>query len=138
MSNRREVLAAALAAGLVADAAGAAEPTAKPASRIDDINAILAVEKLYEDGCVEGSGDKMRPAFLKSATINGDPIEKLFADVTKAGPTKCRSHVDVIGIYGTCAAVRVELKNYFGQNYVDFHVLTKGKDGWKIAAKVFA
>lgn len=75
MSNRREVLAAALAAGLVADAAGAAEPTAKPASRIDDINAILAVEKLYEDGCVEGSGDKMRPAFLKSATINGDPIE---------------------------------------------------------------
>ena len=56
MSNRREVLAAALAAGLVADAAGAAEPTAKSASRIDDINAILAVEKLYEDGCVEGSG----------------------------------------------------------------------------------
>ena len=34
--------------------------------------------------------------------------------------------------------VRVELENYFGQNYVDFHVLTKGKDGWKIAAKVFA
>ena len=44
------------------------------------------MEKLYEDGCVEGSGDKMRPAFLKSATINGDPIEKLFADVTKAAP----------------------------------------------------
>lgn len=40
MSNKREILAAAFAAGLVADDAGAAEPTVKPASRIDDINAI--------------------------------------------------------------------------------------------------
>lgn len=138
MSNRREILTAALATGLAVQATGAAEASNRTASQIDDINAILAVERLYEGGCAEGSGEKMRPAFAAGATINGAPIEKLFADVTKAGPVKCRSRVDVLGLYGTCAAVCVVLENYFGSNYVDFHVLMKGEDGWKIAAKVFA
>ncbi len=139
MSNRRDVLTAALAAGLTVQTIEAAENSSgEISSQVDDINAILAVEKLYEEGCAEGHGEKMRPAFAATATINGEPIEKLFDDVTKAGPTKCRSRIDVLGLYGTCAAVRVVLENYHGSNYVDFHVLHKGKDGWKIAAKVFA
>ncbi len=137
--QKRCLTAALAAAGLTASTIEAAETSSgEIPSQIDDINAILAVEKLYEEGCAEGGGEKMRPAFAAAATINGEPIEKLFADVTKAGPAKCRSRVDVLGLYGTCAAVRVVLENYHGSSYVDFHVLHKGRDGWKIAAKVFA
>ena len=54
-------------------------PLIMSAFRLGETNAILHGWTLYKEVCVEGSGDKMRPAFLKSATINGDPIEKPFA-----------------------------------------------------------
>lgn len=33
--------------------------------------------------------------------------------------------------------IHITLENYFGADYVDFHALKKGPDGWKIMAKVF-
>ena len=32
--------------------------------------------------------------------------------------------------------VRLTLENYFGIDYVDFHTMKKGENGWKIIAKI--
>lgn len=73
-------------------------PLIMSAIRLGETNAILHGWTLYKEDCAESSGDKVRPAFALSATINGDPIEKLFADVTKAAhqvPQPCRRDRDL-------------------------------------------
>ena len=85
---------------------------------IIDYDDIRRTAQLYIDG---GNGDSsiMKPAFHKNATINGAPI------------------VDVLDATGDVAAIRITMENWHGQNFVDYHLLRKEADGWKIIAKVF-
>ncbi len=103
----------------------------------EDYEEICRVVQMYVDGCAQGSGELMKPAFAESATINGAPIQVLFDDVTKAGPTDSTDHIDVLEVIGNIAVVRVILTDYHGSTYIDYHTLLKGEGGWKIMAKVF-
>ena len=102
-----------------------------------DYEEIRRVVQMYVDGCAQGSGDLMKPAFAQSATINGSPIQVLFDDVTKAGPTDSTGRIDVLEVIGNIAVVRVILTDYHSSDYVDYHTLLKTEGGWKIMAKVF-
>ena len=102
-----------------------------------DYEEIRRVVQMYVDGCAQGDGDLMKPAFAESATINEVPIQTLFDDVTEAGPTDSVGRIDVLEVIGNIAVVRVILTSYHGGDYVDYHTLLKGEDGWKIMAKVF-
>ena len=103
---------------------------------IKDYEEIRKVAQLYIDG---GNGDSsiMKPAFHKNATINGDPIQTLFDYVDKVGKTNSRAVVDVLDVTGDIAAIRITMEDWHGQNFVDYHLLRKETDGWKIIAKVF-
>lgn len=106
-------------------------------AKIQDYQEILRVAQLYVDGCAKGDGAMMRPAFHESATINGAPIQTLFDGATQAGATDSHAQVDILDVVNDVAVIRITLENHFGADYVDFHALKKGPDGWKIMAKVF-
>ena len=106
-------------------------------AKIKDYEEIMRVAQLYIDGCAKGDGAMMKPAFAGSATINGAPIQTLFDSVTQAGPMPSTARVDVVEVVNDIAVIRITLENYFGADYVDFHALKKGPDGWKIMAKIF-
>ncbi len=102
-----------------------------------DYEEIRRVVQMYVDGCAQGSGERMKPAFAESATINGAPIQVLFDDVTKTGPTNSVGRIDVLEVIGNIAVARVILTGYHGSDYVDYHTLLKTESGWNIMAKVF-
>ena len=103
---------------------------------IQDYEEIRKVAQLYIDG---GDGDSsiMKPAFHKNATINGEPIQTLFDYVDTVGKTSARATVDILDATNDVAAIRITMEDWHGQNFVDYHLLQKGADGWKIVAKVF-
>lgn len=103
---------------------------------INDYEEIRKVAQMYIDG---GDGDSsiMKPAFHKNATINGEPIQTLFDTVNKLGKTSARAIVDVLDATGDVAAIRITMEDWHGHNFVDYHLLHKDADGWKIVAKVF-
>lgn len=103
---------------------------------IQDYEEIRKVAQIYIDG---GNGDSsiMKPAFHKNATINGEPIQTLFDGVDKAGKTNSRAIVDILDAINDVAAIRITMEDWHGHNFVDYHILQKGADGWKIMAKVF-
>ncbi len=103
---------------------------------IKDYEEIIKTVQIYLDGG-NVSGDAQKPAFMEGATINGNPIQTLFDIVDELGPGEATGHIDVLDVVGNVAAVRVTMENFHGTDYVDFHVLLKGDDGWKIAAKVY-
>ncbi|MEY8437178.1 nuclear transport factor 2 family protein [Atopobiaceae bacterium 24-176] len=103
---------------------------------IKDYEEIVKTVQVYLDGG-NVSGDAQKPAFLESATINGAPIQTLFDTVDELGPGEAVGRIDVLDVVGNIAAVRVTMENFHGADYVDFHVLIKGENGWKIASKVF-
>lgn len=104
---------------------------------LKDYEEIKRVVQLYVDGCAQGDGELMKPAFHENATINGAPIQTLFDGATESGPTDSSAQIDVLDIVGNVAVVRVALANYHGADYVDFHALARDESGWKIMAKVF-
>ena len=103
---------------------------------IKDYEEIRKVAQMYLDG---GNGDSsiMKAAFHKNATINGEPIQTLFDGVDKAGKTNSKGIIDVLDVVNDVAAIRITMEDWHGQNFVDFHILKKDSDGWKIVAKVF-
>ena len=103
---------------------------------IQDYEEIRKVAQLYIDG---GNGDSsiMKPAFHKNATINGDPIQTLFDYVDKVGKTNSRAIVDVLDAVNDIAVIRITMEDWHGQNFVDYHLLRKDENGWKIIAKSF-
>ncbi len=104
---------------------------------ISDHLDILDAAQLYIDGCAQGDGSLMKPAFHTSATINGEPIQTLFDGVDEAGVTDSKAQVDILDVVNDIAVIRITLENYHGSNYIDFHALKKDESGWKIMAKVF-
>ena len=103
---------------------------------LSDYQAIIDAVQVYLDGG-NVSGDAQRPAFLESATINGAPIQTLFNLVDQLGPGEATGRVDVLDVANDIACVRVTMENFHGADYIDFHVLMKTEEGWKIAAKVY-
>ena len=103
---------------------------------IQDYEEIRNVVKLYTDGGNKNSSI-MKPAFHKNATINGEPIQTLFDAVDKAGETNSKAIVDVLDVVNDVAVVRITMEDWHGENFVDFHLLKKDADGWKIITKVF-
>lgn len=53
---------------------------------VQDYSDIIATVEKYVAGCNAGSGDVMKPAFHEATTINGAPIQTLFAGADEAGP----------------------------------------------------
>lgn len=105
--------------------------------RLKDYEEIMQAAKLYLNGCREGKSEIMKPAFHKNATINGDPIQTLFDGVDKSGASNTTGRIDILDVANDIAVIRITMEDYFGDNFVDFHMLKKEEDGWKIVAKVF-
>lgn len=104
---------------------------------VQDYSDIIATVEKYVAGCNAGSGDVMKPAFHEAATINGAPIQTLFAGADEAGSTESTARIDVLDVINDIACVRVTLEGYHGHNYVDLHELIKVDGEWKIVAKIF-
>lgn len=103
---------------------------------VKDYEDIVSVVQIYLEGGNK-SGEAMRPAFDPAATINGAPIQTLFDGVDQAGETNAVGRIDVLDVVNDIACVRVTMQGWHGQDFVDFHVLRKTENGWKILAKVF-
>lgn len=104
---------------------------------LQDYEEIIEVANLYLKSCKKGEGAIMMPAFHEAATINGNPIKTLFDGVDETGATNTEGRIDVLEVVNDIAVIRITMEDYAGANYVDFLVLQKGEEGWKILAKVF-
>lgn len=104
---------------------------------LKDYDEIVKVANLYLEGCRRGDSSIMKPAFHENATINGNPIQTLFDGADEAGATDSIGRIDVLDVINDIAVIRITMENYFGNDYVDLHMLKKIDDGWKIVAKIF-
>ena len=100
----------------------------------------------YIDGAKSGSGDDMKPAFHRDATIFGyagadlfgGPIQLLFDWCDQSDPaTELQARIASIDVAKTVATVRLELSNLNGARYTDMFTLLKVDGEWKIMSKVF-
>ena len=64
----------------------------------------------------------MKKAFHENATINGEPIQTLYDGVDEAGPAECNGRIDVLDVVNDIAIIRITMENYFGTNFIDFHI----------------
>lgn len=103
---------------------------------LKDYADITATVNVYLEGG-NVSGKAMQLAFHENATINGAPIQTLFDGVDKAGPTDAKGRIDILDVVNDIACVRVTMEGWHGSDFVDFHLLMKTGEGWKIVAKVF-
>ncbi len=113
---------------------------------VSEHDAIAKSIQHYIDGAKSGSGDDMKPAFHKDATIFGyagadlfaGPIQQLFDWSDQSGPAaELEARVASIDIAGTVAIVRLELANLNGARYTDMFTLLKFEGEWQIMSKVF-
>ncbi len=109
-------------------------------------DAIAKTLQHYTDGAKSGSGDDMKPAFHKDATIFGyagadlfgGPIQLLFDWCDQSDPaTELQARIASIDVAKTVATVRLELTNLNGARYTDMFTLLKVDGEWKIMSKVF-
>ena len=109
-------------------------------------DAIATAVQHYIDGAKSGSGDDMKPAFHKDATIFGyagadlfaGPIQQLFDWNDENGPAaELQARIASIDVIDTVATVRLELDNWTGSRYTDLFTLLKVDGAWKIMNKVF-
>ncbi len=115
-------------------------------TNVSQYDVIAKVLQHYIDGAKSGSGDDMKPAFHKDATIFGyagadlfaGPIQQLFAWNDGNGPaTGLKARIASIDLIDTIATVRLELDNWTGHRYTDLFTLLKVDGAWKIMNKVF-
>ncbi len=113
---------------------------------VHEHDAIAKAIQPYIDGMKSGSGDDMKPAFHKDATIYGyagadlfgGPIQQLFDWSDQSGPAaELQAQVASIDVVDTVASVRLELNNWNGSRYTDLFTLLKVDGEWKIMSKVF-
>jgi hypothetical protein len=113
---------------------------------VSEHGAIAKAVQHYIDGAKSGSGDDMKPAFHKDATIFGyagadlfaGPIQQLFDWNDENGPAaELQARIASIDVVDTIAIVRLELKNWTGSRYTDLFTLLKVDGEWKIMNKVF-
>ncbi len=115
-------------------------------TNVSEYDVIAKVIQHYIDGAKSGSGDDMKPAFHKDATIFGyagadlfgGPIQQLFDWSDGNGPAKeLKARIASIDLIDTVATVRLELDNWTGHRYTDLFTLLKVDGEWKIMSKVF-
>lgn len=115
-------------------------------TNVSEYDAIAEVVQRYIDGAMSGSGDDMKPAFHKDATIFGyvgddlfaGPIDQLFAWNDENGPAaEIQARIASIDLIGTVATVRLELDNWTDYRFTDLFTLLKIEGEWKIMNKVF-
>ncbi len=115
-------------------------------TNVSERDVIAKAIQPYIDGAKYGSGDDMKPAFHKDATIFGyvgadlfaGPIQQLFAWNDNNGPaTGLQARIAGIDVIGTVATMRLELDNWTGHRYTDLFTLLKVDGEWKIMNKVF-
>ena len=115
-------------------------------SGLSEYEAIANTVQQYIDGGKSGRGADMKPAFHPDATIFGyvgadlfaGPIQQLFDWNDQNGPaTELQARIASIDIFGTVAAVRLELDNWTGHRFTDLFTLLKVEGEWKIMNKVF-
>jgi len=113
---------------------------------VSEYDAIAKVIQRYIDGAKSGSGEDMKPAFHRDATIFGyvgtdllaGPIQQLFAWNDENGPaTGLKSRIASIDLTETVATVRLELDNWTAHRFTDLFTLLKEDGEWKITNKVF-
>ncbi len=116
------------------------------ATYLSEHDAIAKTVQHYIDGAKSGSGDDMKPAFHKDATIFGyagadlfaGPIQLLFDWNDESGPAaELQARIASIDVVDTVATVRLELNNWAGSRYTDLFTLLKVDGVWKIMNKVF-
>ena len=109
-------------------------------------DAIAKAVQHYIDGAKSGSGEDMKPAFHKDATIFGyagadlfaGPIQQLFDWNDENGPAaELQARIASIDVVDTVATVRLEFNNWTGSRYTDLFTLFKVDGEWKIMNKVF-
>jgi len=115
-------------------------------TNVSEYDVIAKVVQHYIDGAKSGSGDDMKPAFHKDATIFGyvgddlfaGPIQQLFAWNDENGPaTGLQAQIASIDLIDTVATVRLELDDWTGHRFTDLFTLLKVDGEWKIMNKVF-
>jgi hypothetical protein len=113
---------------------------------VSEHDAIAKAVQHYIDGAKSGSGDDMKPAFHKDATIFGyagadlfaGPIQQLFDWNDENGPAaELQARIASVDVVDTVATVRLELDNWIGSRYTDMFTLLKVDGEWKIMNKVF-
>ena len=113
---------------------------------VSEHDAIAKTVQHYIDGAKSGSGDDMKPAFHKDATIFGyagadlfaGPIQLLFDWNDESGPAaELQARIASTDVVDTVATVRLELNNWGGYRYTDLFTLLKVDGEWKIMSKVF-
>ena len=104
---------------------------------LKDYKETVKVAQAYLDGCNSGDSAIMKPSFHTNATINGNPIQTLFDGVDQAGKAAAKGRIDVLDVENDIAVIKVTMENYFGENYIDLHLLIKEAGEWKIVAKAF-
>ena len=113
---------------------------------VSEHDAIAKTIQHYIDGAKSGSGDGMKPAFHKDATIFGyagtdlfgGPIQQLFDWNDESGPAaEIQARITSIDLVDTVATARLELNNWAGSRYTDLFTLLKVDGEWKIMSKVF-
>ncbi|MCH6590385.1 MAG: nuclear transport factor 2 family protein [Proteobacteria bacterium] len=115
-------------------------------TNVSEHDAIAKAVQHYIDGAKSGSGDDMKPAFHKDATIFGyagadlfgGPIQLLFDWNDESGPaTGLQARIARIDVADTVATVRLELDDWTGNRFTDLFTLLKVDGEWKIMNKVF-
>ena len=115
-------------------------------TKVSESEAITAVLEQYLAGARSGSGDQMRPAFYRDATIFGylgndlleGSIEQLYRWNDENGAAaELQARISTIDVVGTVATARVELDNWTGYRFTDLFTLLKIDGVWKIMNKVF-
>ena len=115
-------------------------------TNVSEYGAIAKVVQHYIDGAKSGSGNEMKRAFHKDATIFGyigadlfaGPIQQLFAWNDENGSaTGLEARIVSIDLIDTVATVRLELDNWTGHRFTDLFTLLKIDGAWKIMSKVF-
>ncbi len=113
---------------------------------VSEHDAIAKTVQHYIDGAKSGSGDDMKPAFHKDATIFGyagadlfaGPIQRLLDWNDENGPAaELEARIASVDVVDTVATVRLELNNLAGSRYTDMFTLLKVDGEWKIMNKVF-
>jgi len=121
--------------------------TSSPASYSTEQNAVLEPIEHYFQGHARDDASQMRLAFLPTAHIESmregvftswplDVYCERFKGSPAADEASRRRKVDWIDVSGHSAAARITLV-HGATTFVDYFVLLKTADGWKIANKAF-
>jgi len=115
--------------------------------QLDDLDAIKACIRLYEEGSARGDRKLLEQAFLPSARMAGwfqgqfmdVPITTFFdiAEGNAQSEAGYRSSLQSIQITGDAAVATLVENAYLEHDFTDYFSLVRSEDGWKIANKIF-